>query len=259
MLLDLYRRIRYEKDSILCVGLDPAVENFPQEDITESMGETLLNFCLDIIEKTSEYACAYKPNSQFLLFALNIEQLRKLNDKIHREGCISILDHKLTDIGSSNTSAIYWINRAGFDAFTFSPFAGNIQDTVDIAHRHGIGVFVLTLMSNPESRWIQKESTIKGKPLFKEIARISGKNRSDGLVVGATENVSEKDIREIRGIAGRETILLFPGIGAQGGNISRIIRNSGNNLLINVSRAIILDKNPEKRAREFCEMFNKYR
>ena len=255
MFLDLYNNARSEKDSILCIGLDPRPEKFSGEN----SGQKILDFCLEIVEKTSECVCAYKPNSQFLLFALDIKQLRKLNRKIHQEGCISILDHKLTDIGSSNTSAIYWINRAGFDAFTFAPFAGNIQDTVSISHRYEMGIFVLTLMSNPESKWIQKDSIINGKPLFKEIARISGKSRADGLVVGATENVREKDIREIRGIVGKETILLFPGIGTQEGNISPIMRNSGNNILINVSRTIILDKKPEKRAREFCEMFNKFR
>jgi len=259
MLLDLYRRIRYEKDSILCVGLDPAAENFSQEAISEKPGETILNFCLDIIENTSQYACAYKPNSQFLLFALDFKQLRELNKKIHERGCISILDHKLSDIGSTNLSAFYWIKKAGFDAFTFSPFAGNIREATLGAHKNNLGIFVLTLMSNPESQWIQKESERKGIPLYKEIADIVRDSRSDGIVIGATDNVSTWDIREIREIVGEDTIFLCPGIGAQGGDAEFIITSAGENSLINVSRAIINDKNPADKAREFQELFNSYR
>ncbi len=259
MLLDLYRRIRYEKDSILCVGLDPAVENFPQQAITENPGETLLNFCLDIIEKTSRYTCAYKSNSQFLLFALDLKQLRELNRRIHEEGCISILDHKLGDIGSTNLSALYWIKTAGFDAFTFSPFAGNIRETTIEAHKNNLGIFVLTLMSNPESQWIQKESERKGIPLYKEIAHIVRDSGSDGVVIGATGNVSTWDIREIREIVGENAIFLCPGIGAQGGDVEFIITSIGENSLINVSRSIINDESPADRAREFRELFNSYR
>jgi len=62
------------------------------------------------------------------------------------------LDHKLGDIGSTNESALFWISDMGFDAFTFSPFAGNIETTVDTAHKRDLGVIVLTLMSNPRQK-----------------------------------------------------------------------------------------------------------
>ncbi len=259
MLLELYRRIRDEKNSNLCIGLDPAVKNFQQESISKKPGETILNFCLDIIEKTSEYVCAYKPNSQFLLFALNLEQLRELNKKIHEAGCFSILDHKLGDIGSTNLSALYWIKKAGFDTFTFSPFAGNIREATLAAHKNNLGIFVLTLMSNPESKWIQKESERKGTPLYKEIANRVRNSGSDGIVIGATDNVTPWDIREIKDIVGENTIFLCPGIGAQGGDAEFIINAIGENSLINVSRAIINDKNPAEKAKEFQELFNSYR
>lgn len=259
MIVGSYKQIRYEKNSILCIGLDPYPENLPQETLSENPGEATLNFCLKIIEETFQYACAYKLNTQFLLFTLDFKQLRELNKTIHEKGCISILDHKLGDIGSSNKSAIYWIKKSGFDAFTFSPFAGNIREATLEAHKNNLGILVLTLMSNPESVWIQKESEWKGIPLFKEIAELARDSRSDGIVVGATGNVGSWDIQELREIVGKDTVFLCPGVGTQGGNAEFIITAAGENTIINVGRAIIYDANPAKKAREYKETFNNYR
>jgi len=156
--LESYRRARDEKDSILCVGLDPAVPGSrPSNTIAESYledrttGEALLNFCVDIIDATSDYACAFKPNSQYVLFQLSFDQLTALADAIRGAGAVSILDHKLADIGSTNASAIHWISEAGFDAFTFSPYAGNIREVTEAAHEKNLGVFPMGLMSNSNS------------------------------------------------------------------------------------------------------------
>lgn len=79
--------------------------------------------------------------TQYFLGGFHI--LRELTKKIHEEGVLAILDHKLSDIGSTNESALFWISDMGFNAFTFSPFAGNIQTTVDTAHNRDLGVIVL--------------------------------------------------------------------------------------------------------------------
>lgn len=255
MLLNKYKKIREEKDSILCVGIDPLMQKFT----LDNMDENILNFCMDIVEQTADYACAFKPNSQFILFALDMLQLQQLNDLIHERGCISILDHKLGDIGTTNLSALYWIKETGFDAFTFSPYAGNINEITTKAHNKGLGVFVLTLMSNPESAWIQKEFFRNGVPLFLDVADVAGKCGSDGVVVGATENVSEEDMKEIRRRVGSEAIFLVPGIGAQGGDAEKAIRSGGENILINVGRSIIDEINPREKAKEYQQQFNKYR
>ncbi|MBN2013827.1 MAG: orotidine-5'-phosphate decarboxylase [Candidatus Altiarchaeota archaeon] len=255
MFLDLYQKVRDEKNSILCVGLDVVMQKFLKRD----MGVEILEFCLDVVEKTSDYACAYKPNSQFILFDLNLNQLRKLNQAIHDKGCISILDHKLGDIGSTNLSALHWISEAGFDAFTLSPFAGNILETTARAHRRGLGVFVLTLMSNPESSWIQKESMIGGVPLYLEIAQKVREGGSDGVVVGATDNTTTEDIRKIREKIGEDRVFLCPGVGAQGGDPEKIIKAAGPNILINVSRTIVDSVNQQEKAKQFQEQFNKHR
>jgi orotidine-5'-phosphate decarboxylase len=269
LFLEKYKKTRDEKGSILCVGLDPATKELRKENIIpkkymlgkeeEELGEGILNFCLEIIEKTSDHATCVKVNSQYVLFLMNLKQLKKLNERAHSLGLISILDHKLGDISESNLPALFWTKEAGFDALTFSPFAGNIEDTTRNAHKFNLGVFVLTLMSNLESVWIQKKSFFeKNRPLYQEIAKKSALAKADGLVIGATHHITEEDIKEVRKISGNERIFLFPGIGFQGGNMEKIIKSAGENLLINVSRAILYDKNPGEKAKEFNEEINKF-
>lgn len=74
--LEKYRNVRDEKNSVLCIGLDPLPSEVNEEEI--------LHYCLDLVEKTSDYAAAFKPNSQFLLFNLRVRELRELTREIHR-------------------------------------------------------------------------------------------------------------------------------------------------------------------------------
>ncbi|MBU4201715.1 MAG: orotidine-5'-phosphate decarboxylase [Candidatus Altiarchaeales archaeon] len=243
--LQKYLKAREEKNSTLCIGLDPAMPGLRKENIMPD--DDIMGFCLDIIDKTAPHACAFKANSQYILFNLNMEQLQELNQKIHGSGSISILDHKLSDIGSSNLAAIHSAKKAGFDAITFSPFAGNIKEAVNQCHSNGLGIFVLTLMSNPEAR-IQKEFSRSGENLYEWIAAEA--KDADGLVVGLTENATSKEIQKIREIAGKDKILLCPGLGAQGGSTDKL---PAGNSLVNVGRDIIYSKDPVKKASEFSQ------
>jgi len=82
-----------------------------------------------------------------------------------------------------------------------------------------------------------------GIPLYKKIIEISSKWADEnqlGYVIGATHPEMLKGIREI--IPNR--LLLFPGIGTQGGNATELLKyNSHNPYLINVSRDIIYTSN----------------
>ena len=246
-----YWKVREEKNSVLCVGLDPSPD--------EVAGENVLNYCLGMVERTADYVLAYKPNSQFILFTLKTKELQELNMKIHKHKALSILDHKLSDIGSSNEAAAYHIRAAGFDALTASPFPGNVKETTDICHRNGLGVMFLALMSNSQAVWMQKEATYRGRPLYQKIAREAHEAGADGLVIGATGHVTEADIRTARELAGSTTIFLCPGIGAQGGDIEKVMRSAGQNVIINVGRAILTDPSPGKKAKEYRDLMNKYR
>jgi orotidine 5'-phosphate decarboxylase subfamily 2 len=251
-----YDKTRKEKESILCVGLDPALpEQRRSEVITRQYpgdeADIILQYCMDIVEAVAGSCMAIKLNSQYALFALNARRLESLNQLIHSHGLLSILDHKLGDIGSSNDSAFYWTKKCGFDAITYSPFAGNIREATEAAHLRELGIFVLNLMSNPEAEGFQKKTRFNETPLFVRIADDSKSAGSDGVVVGATDHIREVDIQKIRKTAGDNIIILFPGIGSQGGDVKKVMANGGRNILINVGRHIIYSPDPGKTAEEF--------
>ncbi len=258
--LEKFRDAKEGKKSTLCVGLDPASIFFKEKDSIPrnyfergSEAEGMLQFCLDIIEKTSEFACAYKINSQFVI-PFSLKELQTLSAAIRKANCISIFDLKLSDIGSSNESAIYWMKKAEFDAFTFSPFAGNIEETIRKAHEAKLGVFVLTLMSNPSAKYFMRESQIEQKKGYEWIAEEVRKFDGDGVVVGATNNAEE--MKEIRDIIGDEKVILIPGIGKQGGDLETV-KGAGENVLVNVGRGIIYSDEPAEKAKEYFKLLRK--
>jgi len=251
---------RKEKRSLLCVGLDPALPSQRSRDLVPAKyleegdeNKARLTFCLDIVESVAEYCCAFKPNLQYVL-GWTGEDHQRLTSAISKAGAISILDCKLGDIGDTNASALYHIRRWGYDAITFNPLLGNLEDTVELAHRdeRQLGILVLTLTSNPEAVRYQKNATIDGTPLFLAIAQDVKGYDADGCVVGATHHVTEKELREVRAIIGPEKVFLIPGIGAQEGDLGKLLA-AGENILINVSRDIIYTKDPRRRARESCQ------
>jgi len=232
-----------DKKSRLCVGLDPAPGEMRKNYTTD---KNLLEFCLEILEETSEYAVAYKPNLQYIL-PLSEREMRKLNKKIHENDALSILDLKLGDIGSTNSASLYWLKKLGFDGFTYSPFPGNIDETGKNAKMYDLGVFVLMLMSNPEANFFMK-STVKGKLAYEFISEKI--NEIDGnAIIGAT--CERQDLLKIASILKKDRFVLVPGIGVQKGSmdILKIFKNT----LVNVGRSIMYDKNPGEKAEEYMK------
>lgn len=251
------------KSSILCVGLDSALPSqrrsntIPLRYLVEGdENRSRLNFCLSVVEETADYCIAFKPNQQYVA-GFRAEDHLKLTEDIRSKGCLSILDYKLNDIGDTVESALHHISRWGYDAITFNPLLGNLEETVKQAHSYPrqLGVLTLTLTSNPEAIRYQKEATISGRPLYIAVAEDVNRFGGDGCVVGATGHVTEAEIRSIRAAAGKEKIFLVPGVGAQAGEPKKVIE-SGGNILINVSRAVIYADSPRDKAREYCEIFN---
>ena len=266
--LDKYLRFSDEKDSILCVGLDPALPSqrslntIPGKYLEEAAdeNEARLEFCLDTIDQTRDFCCAYKPNQQYV-WGLTKKQQKRLTIAIQKADAISLLDYKLNDIGATTESALFHIHECGYDAITFNPLLGNLQTTVNTAHKHKpqIGIIALTLTSNPEAVRYQKEATIASKPMYVAIAEDVNKYGADGCVIGATGHVTEEDIKTIRAKAGEDKLFLIPGIGAQKGDAEKIIKKAGKNILINVGRAVIYSENPAERADQYNKTFKKIR
>ena len=248
MFYDKYVKAAMEKDSFININLDPALPEqrsemvIPPRFVSEDDSETLLNFSLNVIEKVSDYSCSVKLNTQYFLGAYGV--LTKLAKKIHEEGMIAILDHKLSDIGATNDSALYWISKMGFDALTFSPFAGNINATVKNAHSRKLGVIVLTLMSNPEAKKIMVDTIIDDKPYYLHIAEMVKASEADGCVIGLTNYVKDEYVKNVQKTIGEKIVMLLQGLGPQGGkedNIKHVL-----NPLVSLGRTVIYSLEPQK-------------
>ncbi len=260
MFYEKYLKAAKEKGSFININLDPALpkqrkENIvPSRYVSEEDAETLLNFSLDIVEQVSDYCCSIKPNTQYYLG--HTGTLKKITRKIHDEGMLAILDHKLSDIGSTNGSALYWIKEMGFDAFTFSPFAGNTKKTVEIAHKNNLAIMVLTLMSNPEAEKMLINTTVNGQPYYLHTAKTVKETKADGCVVGLTCFVEDEYIKNIQKIVGDNVVFLLQGIGPQGGQANKI--RFARNPLVSLGRAVIYSDNPRTAIKGYHRLFKKF-
>src|SRR3979411_1118441 len=142
-------------DSLVCVGLDPAIERFPRDIAVQP--SPIYQFNKAIIDATADLVCAYKP--QFAHYAAYEaeDQLEGTIDDVHRSypGIPVILDSKRGDVG--NTAVRYAIEafeRYGADAVTVNPYLGG--DSLEPFLKHeDKGVVILCRTSNPGGRDLQ--------------------------------------------------------------------------------------------------------
>ncbi|MFC1802349.1 orotidine-5'-phosphate decarboxylase [Thermoproteota archaeon] len=246
--VERYLEFSRAKDSFLCVGIDPATAdmrnrfNIPMEFIDEKgESEGIKEFCMNVIEAVTPSAPVIKPNAQFLVYALGYEGLKVIVEKIHEGNSLALLDIKLSDIGSTIDAGLYWIDRLGFDAVTFSPFPG-YENGVDAVYRWSKykekGIFALCRMSNLGTHDYQSK-IMDGEKFYKRLARDAFEHGSNGYVVGCT---ASEELKEIREIIGEEPLILSPGLGAQGGDPETALRygtnRNGEGLIVSSSRGI---------------------
>lgn len=246
--VERYLELSREKGSILCVGLDPAVRGMRERYLVPrplidryGQREGVKRFCLSLIEAVSPYTPIIKPNAQYLTYLLALEDLKELVEVIHEGGCLALLDAKLSDIASTNRAALHWIEAAGFDAVTYSPYPGyegGCDAIYQWAEQRDRGIFVLCRMSNPGAEDLQG-LIIGGEPLYLRVARDAHNRGANGFVVGCT---AVEELGRVRSIIGDEPLILSPGLGPQGGDPAAAIRlgsnSGGEGLLVASSRSI---------------------
>lgn len=229
------------KQSFLCVGLDTDPLKIPQHLLAEE--DPVFEFNKQIIDATSKYCVAYKPNIAFYeaMGAKGWESLAKTLDYIPKD-CFTIADAKRGDIG--NTSSLYaraFFDRASsgmsFDSITVAPYMGSDSVKPFLAFENK-WVILLALTSNEGSHDFQHHGE---QPLFQKVLQKSqgwGTDEQLMYVVGATRADALTKIREIA----PNHFLLVPGVGAQGGSLADVAQygmNSDCGLLVNSSRGII--------------------
>lgn len=244
-----------KKQSRLCVGIDP----HPYLLVTaegDSPKERLINWSLNLAEKTAKHAACFKINIAFYeaYGSQGIAALEEIVPQIQKLAPV-MLDAKLGDIRS--TAAAY--ARACFETFgvesvTINPYLGMDSFAPFLSYK-GVSLFLLCHTSNPSAKGLQRRTGKDGDPLYVWLAKETANHQSAkqlGLVVGATQvDVFEK-IRE----HAPKTWLLCPGVGTQGGSLEDTVSagwGSHGNILISVSRAIASAANPTEKARQLKE------
>lgn len=236
---ELFEQIK-KKNSYLCVGLDTDIKKIPQHLLT--LDDPVFEFNKAIIDATSPYCVAYKPNIAFYEAQgpKGWESLQKTLDYIPKN-VFTIADAKRGDIG--NTSGLYaraFFEAMDFDSVTVAPYMG--KDSVSpFLEFENKWVILLALTSNVGSADFQTLKLESGVPVFHEVLSTSQQwGTTDNLmyVVGATKAEKFEEIRDLV----PNHFLLVPGVGAQGGDLTSLSKfgmNSQCGLLVNSSRGII--------------------
>ncbi len=223
---DKLKRAVQSTNSILCVGLDPVVENIPEpmRRRYSDEAELIFEFCRRVVESTKLDACAYKPNVAFFeaLGAPGWEAFEKLLDVIPSNRVV-IVDAKRGDIG--NTAEMYkrtFFDRYQADALTLNPLMG--LDTLDpFMDDESKGTYILAMTSNPgASDFLQRRFQGRvslGEYIAGKLAKKQSASKAKiGLVVGATHIQSISPV--LKTFPGAN--LLIPGIGTQGGSVEQL-------------------------------------
>jgi len=220
----LERRIQ-STGSHLCVGLD--IRATKADEATKRQ-------IISIIEETSAFAAAFKPNAAYFE-AMGWQGVRMLSQilKAVPKDIPIIYDAKRGDIGE--TQAYYAkaaFEELGADAITLNPYMG--ADTLEPFLKYkDKGLYLLGVTSNPGAAHIELQQLADGRQVFELVNEMTKASDQVGLVVGLT-NAAGDALGKTSDVP-----LLVPGLGAQGGDLAAL-KNSGRNapIIVNVSRGI---------------------
>lgn len=232
----------------LCVGIDPHAALLEQWGLSDD-ARGVESFAMTAVEALAGEVAVVKPQSAFFERhgSAGIAVLERVVRESRDAGALVLLDVKRGDIGS--TAAAYADaylhpeSPIACDAITVSPYLGfgSLDPFFDAAHRHGRGVFVLALTSNPEGPEVQHARVAGGTVAGSVLAQVALRNRnveplgSVGAVVGATIGDLSEDL-DVNGP------LLVPGLGAQGGtpdDLRRLFEGVYANVLPATARAVL--------------------
>ena len=248
----LFEQIKLKK-TFLCVGLDTDIKKIPEHLQSLPAQDAIFEFNKAIIDATEPYCIAYKPNLAFYeCFGVEgwiafEKTVRYIREKYPNQFIIA--DAKRGDIG--NTSSLYarsFFEHLDLDAVTVAPYMGEDSLKPFLGYE-GKWVICLALTSNKGSHDFQL-STVDGTStrLFEKVlgtVKTWGTEDQIMFVVGATQGKMFEDIRRIA----PDSVLLVPGIGAQGGSLQEVVRYGMNKqcgLIVNSSRAIIYADHTER-------------
>ena len=259
-----------EKKSVVCMGLDPRMDNegqIPKYLVNEfnEPNKIITEFNKTLIDNTYDLIPIIKPQIAFYEKYDALSALKETIKYAHKKDLLVILDSKRNDIGSTSEAYAYSNFKVyNADACTINAYFGidGVQPFLDYKEK---GVFILVKTSNPSSRDFQgtfsaeihgipdtqteiivKEKKLERNYIFmaklvhkwgNDLIKFSGYHNL-GVVVGATYPQELKAIKEIV----KNSFTLLPGYGAQGAKAKDIkfgFDKNGLGGIVNSSRKIM--------------------
>jgi orotidine-5'-phosphate decarboxylase len=217
----------------LCVGIDPSAGLLADWGLADD-ASGLDAFTSVCVEALAADLAVLKPQSAFFERhgSAGIAVLERFVVAARARGALVLLDAKRGDIGSTMQGyADAYLDPASplaVDAVTASPFLGfgSLRPLLDTAQRHGAGVFVLALTSNPEGPGVQGARTARGSVAGDILAAVASEN-AGGPMPGSVGAVVAANLGEMSEDLDVNGPLLAPGFGAQGGTVDDLVRNFG--------------------------------
>jgi len=237
----------------LVLGIDPALDHAPTA-FAEDPAAFLERYTLALLDAADGKVGFVKFQSAYFEAwgSHGIASLARCIAIARERGFAIIMDAKRGDIGSTMAAYARAYLTPGAsdlesDCLTVNPFLGpeTLQPFVDCAREHGKGLFVLVKTSNPGSGWLQDQlvgNMAVSERVAELVARWAEQTLGDqgvgavGAVVGATYPAQGLQLRK----AMPRSVLLVPGLGAQGGDpaaLSALATPTGP-VLVPVSRGI---------------------
>lgn len=245
----------------LVVGIDPALQDIPSvfRKQASSDAEAVRTYVEFLLFHIDDQVGFVKFQSAFFeaFGARGVAVLAHSIAEAKNRSMGVILDAKRGDIGSTASAyAQAYLTPASsgsksdleVDCLTVNPFLGpdTLEPFVNCASKHGKGLFVLVKTSNPGAGWLQ-DKIIDGICVSDRIAELIAKWADEtrgasglslvGAVVGATFPEDGARLRRLM----PDSILLAPGLGAQGGkpeDIAALRRPGLSGVLVPVSRGV---------------------
>ena len=168
----------------LCVGIDPHQSLLAQWGLGDNPAG-VERFSRTVVAALADRVAALKPQSAFFERhgSRGIAVLEQVVADIRAAGGVTVMDAKRGDIGSTvQAYADAYLDPSstlGSDAVTASPYLGfgSLQPLLDMARRHGNGVFVLAYTSNPEGASVQRAVTADGRTVAGSVLWVALVNR----------------------------------------------------------------------------------